>query len=233
MRGVDTNELAAAHKALVKGIAMATLLTPEWLAALRGCDVDALPRNKAGDAEHLNYSQTWRYHTRQFVMGGKCAHCTKAGLDHEVATDLEPIAQDEQRAKLAIAAASAAGQSWGLISVRLGNNGIANGLWPESKVRSTFQAQAGTQHKGLRPAHKGGRWIADREELYADEMNLGTRRVGYLRKPDEALPERGVVDAVTEERKAELAAERAKKVAAHERSLKAIKAKYAALIKQG
>lgn len=232
MRGIETTDLHAAHKALVKGIAMGTITTPEWLAALRGCDVAELPRNKAGDAEHLNYSQTWRYHTRQFVLGGECAHCTKAGLDHEVATDLEPIAGDADRAKLAIANASALGQSWGLISVRLGNNGVANGAWPESKVRSTFQAQAGTQHKGLRPAHKGGRWIADREELYADEMALGTRAVGYIRKPGEALPERGG-EAVSDERRAELAAERDRKVKAHQRSLASIKAKYAALIKQG
>lgn len=233
MRKVESTDLASAHKALVAGTAMGTVTTPEWLAALRGCDVEALPRNKQGDPEHLNYSQTWRYHTRQFVLGGDCAHCVRAGLDHDVHTDLAQHADNEARAKLEIARASADGQSWGLISVRLGNNGIANGLWPESKVRSTFQAQAGVHHKGLRPAHKGGRFIAGRPELYDDDVALGTRADGYLRKPGDSLPPAPGKAELTPEAKAERAAQLEAKKKAHARTLASIKAQYAKLIKQG
>lgn len=233
MRKVETTDLAAAHKALVAGVAMGTVTTPEWLAELRGCGVDELPVNKQGDPEHLNYSQTWRYHTRQYVLGGDCAHCVRAGLDHETHTDLSGLADDEAMAKAAIAKASADGQSWGLISVRLGNNGIANGLWPESKVRSTFQAQAGVQHKGLRPAHKGGRWISDRGELYDDEVALGTRADGYLRKPGEGLPDAPSAKDLSPEAKAERAASLQAKKKAHEATLRKLQAQYAKLIKQG
>lgn len=223
MRAATTDMLQVAHVAIVKGTSVATVTSPEWFA-------EAIGGGEPGDK--LNYSQTWRYHTRQFVTGGKCAHCTKALGGHEDISDLAAIADDEGRARLAITSAIASGQSWGLISVRLGNNGVAQGSWPESRVRSQFRTQADRHDKGLRPAHKGGRFVANRPELYDDEVALGTRSDGYIRKADEPLPTEvaaQVSDEVREQRKAELA----KRKAAHEATLKRIKAQYAKLIKEG
>lgn len=223
MRAATPEMLATAHKAIVKGTSVATVTSPEWFAE---------QFEGAEEGAKLNYSQTWRYHTRQFIEGGKCAHCTKALGGHEDISDLSAIADDEGRAKLAIASAIASGQSWGLISVRLGNNGVAQGSWPESRVRSQFRAQADRHDKGLRPAHKGGRFVANRAELYDDEVALGTRSDGYIRKADEPLPTEvpaQVSDEVREQRKAELK----KRKAAHAATLKRIQAEYAKLIKQG
>lgn len=223
MRGADNAMLGKAHLALVKGTAMGTVTSPEWL------DM----KDDEGNPMKLNYSQVWRYHTRQYVIGNgaKCAHCVKT-LGGVVTTDLAGISGDEGRVKLAVVAAIAEGQSWGLISVRLGNNGIAQGDWPESKVRATFREQADRHDRGLRPAHKGGRWIANRAELYDDDVALGTKGDGYIRKADEALPptpEAQVDEATKTKRVADLK----RRKAAHQATLKRIQNEYAALIKKG
>ena len=222
MRSATNKELGKAHLALVKGTSIATVTSPEWF------------KDNFGDEGKLNYSQTWRYHTRQFIIGNgqPCAHCAKALGGHDDISDLAAIADNDTLARVAIGKAIAEGQSWGLISVRLGNNGIAQGAWPESRVRREFREQADRHDKGLRPAHKGGRFVANRPDLYDDEVALGTRSDGYIRKADEALPplEGGQVsDEVREQRKADLQ----KRKAAHQRTLNAIKAQYAKLIKEG
>lgn len=233
MRAATKEMLGKAHLAMVKGTAIGTVTTPEWLATQLGCKVqdEAMPKNKAGQPDHLNYSQVWRYHTRQFVIGNgaTCAHCTKE-LGGKVVTDLASIAGDLDRVRLAVVAAIAEGQSWGLISVRLGNNGVAQGEWPESKVRSTFREQAARHDRGLRPAHKGGRWIANRQDLYDDEVALGTKGDGYIRKPDEPLPPLGKAQ-VSEEVKVKRMADLKKRKAAHQATLNRLKAEYAKLIK--
>lgn len=224
MRAATTEMLQAAHAAIVKGTSIGTVTSPEWFAE---------QFDGAEEGDKLNYSQTWRYHTRQFVAGkSKCAHCAKSLGGHEDISDLEAIADDDGRVKLAVVKAIAEGQSWGLISVRLGNNGVANGLWPESRVRSTFRTQADRHDKGLRPAHRGGRWIAGRSELYDDEVALGTKSDGFIRKADEPLPQ-DVKVQVSDEEKAQRRADLEARKKAHQQTLNRIKAQYAKLIKQG
>jgi hypothetical protein len=222
--------LAAAHKAIRGGTAIGEVITPEWGASALGLK----------DEAHLNYSQTWRYHTRAMMVlaakgqEARCKHCEPKGED-----DLAPLAKqaedgnDEAKLKLELAIASSigSGNSWGYVSVQLGNDGTANSAWPESKVRSTFQRQAGVQHKGMRPAHKGGRWIAAREDLYREEYGAGTREDGVFRKPGQPLPTTTHPQQATDEQK--LAAAKALKARkqAHERKLASIKAEWAKLIK--
>lgn len=227
MRAATKEMLGKAHLAMVKGTAIGTVTTPEWFAT----QWPELAKDEDGNANKLNYSQTWRYHTRQYIIGNgaQCAHCVKE-LGGKVVDDLAPIAEDLDRVRLAVVAAIAEGQSWGLISVRLGNNGVAQGMWPESKVRSTFREQAVRHDRGLRPAHKGGRWIANRQDLYDDEVALGTKGDGYIRKPDEPLPPTGTPQP-DEATKAQRLADLKKRKAAHQATLNKIKAQYAALVK--
>jgi len=231
MRSATLEELQAAHKALASGTSMATVLTAEWLAGAKGVKVEELPKDeKTGEPIALNYSQTWRFHTRQFVAGkSKCEHCVKAlgGKDY---TDLAPIADDEAKRKLAVVGAVADGQSWGLISVRLGNTGLANAPYPESQVRREFRDQAQRHDRGLRPAHRGGAFLAKRADLYDDNVALGTRADGYIRKPEDPLPPADAkqVDEATKEQRAKALAARKR---AHEATLKKIQAEYAKLIK--
>lgn len=228
MRSATVEMLQVAHKAIIAGTSIGTVTGEEWFAEQFPEDA----KDEDGNANKLNYSQTWRYHTRQFVTGGKCAHCTKALGGHTDIADLVAIAEDDAKVKLAVGKAIAEGQSWGLISVRLGNSGVANGLWPESRVRSTFRTQADRHDKGLRPAHRGGRFVQDRDDLYKDEVALGTKGDGYIRKADEKLPPRdGTV--LTEEQKAKRNADLDARRKAHQRTLNNIKAQYAKLIKQG
>jgi len=222
MRAATIEMLQAAHKAIVQGTSIGKVTAPEWFA-------EAFEDAETGDK--LNYSQTWRYHTRQFIAGkSTCAHCAKSLGGHTDISDLEPIADNDALVKVAVVKAIAEGQSWGLISVRLGNNGVANGLWPESRVRSTFRAQADRHDKGLRPAHKGGRFVQGRDDLYQDEVALGTRSDGYIRKADEKLPERDGKQ-VDEKTKAERMADLEARKKAHQATLNRIKAQYAKLIK--
>lgn len=227
MRAATKEMLGKAHLAMVKGTAIGTVTTEEWFAT----QWPELAKDEDGNANKLNYSQVWRFHTRQFVTGNgaQCAHCLKT-LGGVVTDDLAGIAEDPDKVKLAVVAAIAEGQSWGLISVRLGNNGIANGLWPESKVRSTFRDQAQRHDRGLRPAHKGGRWIANRQDLYDDEVALGTKGDGYIRKPEESLPPMGEA-VVTEEVKAQRIADLEARKKAHQATLNKIRNQYAKLIK--
>lgn len=230
MRAATRDMLHVAHKAIRTGTAIGEITSPEWAAANLGLK----------DEAHLNYSQTWRFHTRAMMVlaakgqGAECKHCEPVGED-----DLAPLAKQasdgvdgaQAKLELAIANSIADGHSWGYVSVQLGNDGTANSAWPESKVRSTFQAQANVQHKGMRPAHKGGRWIAAREDLYREQYGAGTMEDGVLRKPGQPLPTTTHPQQATDEQK--LAAAKALKARkqAHERKLNQLRAEWAKLIK--
>lgn len=231
MRAATTSMLAAAHLAIRKGTAIGEVITPEWAAT----------NLQLTDGAHLNYSQTWRYHTRAMLVlavgkpdAATCKHCVPNAAD-----DLAPLAKQAEdgvagaadKLALAIASSIADGNSWGYVSVQLGNNGVANSPWPESKVRTTFQSQANVQHKGMRPAHKGGRWIAHREDLYREAYGAGTMEDGVLRKPGQPLPSTTHPQQATPEQQATAAKALKARKAAHYRKLDQLKAEWAKLIK--
>lgn len=226
MKNATATMLELAHKAICAGTAIGAVTTEEWAKANLGVEGDK-----------LNYSQTWRYHTYTMLNNAKakCQHCVPERDDN-----LRALCQqvedgvDGAHAKVALAITklSAEGKSWGYISVCCGNDGTANAPWAESKVRSTFSATANIQHKGLRPAHKGGRWIAKREDLYREEWGLGTQADGVLRKPGDPLPGSATHPSQKTEEQKELEAKALKaKKAAHQRTLSRLAAEYAKLIK--
>lgn len=225
MKAIDLETMQAAHKAICGGTAVGSVITAEWLAGFMGVTVAELPTNKKGDPEHVNLSQIWRYHTRQYVIGkATCDHC-KAELGGKDTTDLAPIADDVVAATKAVGAAIKAGQSWGLISVRLGNNGMANAPWAESRVRKVYSGATGIQSRGLRPTHSGGRWVADCMELYREEHAVGTMEDGVETTSADSLnalieQAKGTHKERTPEQYEAVAKERALRKKAHEASIR-------------
>lgn len=100
------------------------------------------PMKDVLEATGLNYSQAWYFHTRR-------------QLEAEGAT--QPFSAE------AVVELRDAGESWGLIAVRLG---VA-----ESQVRRSFAATTANRSQGLRIG-KGGRWFTGEagQPFYAETL---------------------------------------------------------------